>query len=82
MFSPTRVARRRDEPESGQQLEHAVDRHVVRTRRVDPLADGVVVLAARVVDLAQNVADLKPIRWIETSRSAERSDRRTPMIGS
>jgi hypothetical protein len=46
-----RVARRRDEPESGQQLELAVDRHVPHAGRLDPLADRVVVLAARVVEL-------------------------------
>ena len=44
------VARRRDEPEPGQQLELAVDRHVPHAGRIDPLADGVVVLAARVVE--------------------------------
>src|SRR3954469_2782890 len=31
-----RVARRRDEPELGQQLELAVDRHVLQAGRVDP----------------------------------------------
>ena len=46
-----RVARRRDEPEPGQQLELAVDRHVLHAGRLDPLADRVVVLAARVVEL-------------------------------
>ena len=45
------VARRRDEPEPGKQLELAVDRHVPHAGRLDPLADGVVVLAARVVEL-------------------------------
>ena len=45
------VARRRDEPQPGQQLELAVDRHVPHAGRVDPLADRVVVLAARVVEL-------------------------------
>jgi hypothetical protein len=44
------VARRRDESEPGKQLELAVDRHVPRAGRIDPLAD-VVVLAARVVEL-------------------------------
>src|SRR4029450_129226 len=34
-----RVARRPDEPESGQQLEFAVDRHVPHARRLDPLAE-------------------------------------------
>ena len=43
---------RRDEPEPGKQLELAVDRHVPHAGRVDPLADGVVVLAARVVELS------------------------------
>jgi hypothetical protein len=45
------VARRRDEPEPGKQLELAVDRHVAHAGRLDPLANGVVVLAARVVEL-------------------------------
>jgi hypothetical protein len=45
------VARRRDEPEPGKQLELAVDRHVPHAGRLDPLANGVVVLAARVVEL-------------------------------
>src|SRR5689334_22170545 len=44
------VARRRDEPEPGKQLELAVDRRVPHAGRLDPLADGVVVLAARVVE--------------------------------
>ena len=44
-----RVARRRDEPEPGKQLELAVDRHVPHAGRLDPLANRVVVLAARVV---------------------------------
>jgi hypothetical protein len=43
------VARRRDKPEPGKQLELAVDRHVPHAGRLDPLANGVVVLAARVV---------------------------------
>ena len=47
----SRVARRRDEPDPGQQLELAVDGHVLHAGRVDPLADRVVVLAARVVEL-------------------------------
>ena len=45
------MARRRDEPESGQQLELVVERHVLHAGRLDPLANGVVVLAARVVEL-------------------------------
>jgi hypothetical protein len=46
------VARRRDQPEPGEQLELAVDRHVPHARRFDPLANGVVVVvAARVVEL-------------------------------
>src|SRR5512132_4284376 len=45
------MARRRDEPEPGKQLELAVDRHVPHAGRLDPLANGVVVLAARVVEL-------------------------------
>jgi hypothetical protein len=45
------VARRRDESEPGKQLELAVDRHVPQAGRLDPLANGVVVLAARVVEL-------------------------------
>ena len=44
------VARRRDKSEPGKQLEFAVDRHVPHAGRVDPLPDGVVVLAARVVE--------------------------------
>ena len=36
---------------AGQQLELAVDRHVAHARRLDPLANRVVVLAARVVEL-------------------------------
>jgi hypothetical protein len=35
----------------GKQLEFAVDRHVPHAGRIDPLADGVVLLAARVVEL-------------------------------
>ena len=45
------VARRRDEPDTRKQLELAVDRHVLHAGRLDPLANGVVVLAARVVEL-------------------------------
>src|SRR3954471_20525188 len=45
------VARRRDGSEPGKQLELAVDGHVPPARRLDPLANGVVVLAARVVEL-------------------------------
>ena len=45
------VARRRDESEPGKQLELAVDRHVPHAGRLDPLANGVVVLAARIVEL-------------------------------
>src|ERR1043166_9362762 len=45
------VPRRRDEPEPRKQLELAVDRHVAHAGRFDPLANGVVVLAARVVEL-------------------------------
>src|SRR5262245_15029250 len=43
------VARRRDEPEPRKQLELAVDRHVLHAGRLDPLANGVALLAARVV---------------------------------
>src|SRR5436190_15633367 len=46
-----RVARRRDEAEPGQQLVLAVDRLVAHAGRLDPLANSVVVLAARVVEL-------------------------------
>src|SRR5207253_1194153 len=46
------VARRRDKPEPGKELELAVDRHVPHAGRLDPLANGVVVLAARVVELS------------------------------
>src|SRR5688572_26314988 len=45
------VARRRDEAEPGQQLVLAVERHVLHAGRLDPLANGVVVLAARIVEL-------------------------------
>src|SRR5215208_7554125 len=45
------VARRRGESEPGKQLELAVDRHVPHAGRLDPLANGVAVLAARVVEL-------------------------------
>ena len=41
-----RVARCRDEAEAGQQLELAVDRLVAHAGRLDPLANGVVVLRA------------------------------------
>ena len=47
----TCVARRREEWEPGKQLELAVDRHVAHAGRLDPLANGVVLLAARVVEL-------------------------------
>src|SRR5205823_4476912 len=46
-----RVARRRYEAEPGQQLELAVDRLVAHAGRLDPLADRVVVLRARVLEL-------------------------------
>ena len=45
------MARRRDESEPGKQLELAVDRHVPHAGRLDPLANGVVVLVVRVVEL-------------------------------
>src|SRR5512143_3392848 len=45
------VARRWDEPEPWKQFELAVDRHVLHAGRIDPLANCVVVLAARVVEL-------------------------------
>jgi hypothetical protein len=45
------MARRRDEPEPGKQLKYAVDRHVPHARCLDPLANGVIVLVARVVEL-------------------------------
>ena len=45
------MARCRDESEPGQQLELAVDRHVLHAGRLDPLANRIVVLAARVVEL-------------------------------
>ena len=40
-----------DEPEPGQQLVLAVDRHVLHAGRLDPFADRVVVVAERVVEL-------------------------------
>ena len=46
-----RVARRRDEPEPGKQFELAVDRHILHAGRLDPLANGVAVLVACVVEL-------------------------------
>jgi hypothetical protein len=46
------VARCRDEPEPGKQLEFAIDRHVLHAGRVHPLANGVVVLVARVVEFS------------------------------
>src|ERR687897_2969834 len=45
------VARRRDESEPRKQLKLAVNRHVPRAGRVDPLANGVVVLAPRILEL-------------------------------
>src|SRR5512142_1691806 len=48
---PACVARRRDEPEPGKQFELAVNRHVLHAGRIDPLANSVVVLAARIVEL-------------------------------
>ncbi len=48
---PACVTRCRDEPEPGKQFELAVDRHVLHAGRIDPLANSVVVLAARVVEL-------------------------------
>jgi hypothetical protein len=45
------MARRGDESEPGKQLELAIDRHVFHAGRLDPLANGVVVLATRVVEL-------------------------------
>src|SRR3954462_1156016 len=45
------VARRREEPEPGKQLQLAVDRDISHARRIDPLANGVVVLIPRVVEL-------------------------------
>jgi len=46
------VARRRDQPDPGEQVELAVDRHVLHARRVDPRGDGVAVQAAGVVEFA------------------------------
>jgi hypothetical protein len=46
-----RVAWRRDEPESRKQFELAVDWHVLHSVRIDPLANCVVVHAARLVEL-------------------------------
>ena len=45
------VAWRRNEPEPSQQLVLAVDRHVPHAGCLDPRANGVVILAARVVEL-------------------------------
>src|SRR5215212_579979 len=48
---PACVARCWEQPESGKQFEFAVDRHVLHAGRIDPLANSVVILAARVVKL-------------------------------
>jgi hypothetical protein len=45
------VARARDEPDPGKQLELAINRNVPQARRLDPFANGVVVLAECVVEL-------------------------------
>ncbi len=50
-LQPRRVARRRDKPDSGKQLELAGDWHVLHARRINPLANSVVSLAVRVVKL-------------------------------
>ena len=47
---PVCVTRRRDEPEPRQQFELAIDRHVLHVGRIDPLANRVVVLVARVIE--------------------------------
>jgi hypothetical protein len=60
-----RVAGRRDEAEPGQQLELAFDRLVLRAGRVDPLADRVVVLGARVLEFLPLNVDRPPAkRWL------------------
>lgn len=46
-----RVAGRRQESDPGQQLDLAVDERVLDSLWLDPLADAVVVLAARVLEL-------------------------------
>src|SRR3954453_8189285 len=46
------VARCREEPDPGKQLELAGGRHVPHSGRLDPFAEGVVVLAARVVEFS------------------------------
>jgi hypothetical protein len=48
---PACVARRGDKPEPGKQLELAVDRYVPHAGRIDPLANGVVVLVPGVLEL-------------------------------
>src|SRR5512142_2249493 len=48
---PACVARCRDQPGPAKQFELTVDRHVLHARRIDPLANSVVVLAARLVEL-------------------------------
>jgi hypothetical protein len=63
------VARRRNEAEPGQQLELAVDRLVAQAGRLDPLADRVVVLRARVLELLPSVGGLDA----EARRSATAS---------
>jgi hypothetical protein len=66
------VARRRDEPEPGKQLELAVDRHIPHAGRIDPLANGVFVLVAvRVVELTTLDVDRLPAkRWLPPQWSA------------
>src|SRR5215212_8833322 len=55
------VARCRDEPEPGKQLELAVDRHIPHARRIDPLANSVVLLAARVLEFPPLDVDQPPL---------------------
>jgi hypothetical protein len=54
------VTRRWDEPHAGEQLELAVDRHILHARRIHPLADGVVVLATGVFQFATLDVDRLP----------------------
>ena len=59
------LTRRRDEAEPGQQLELAVDRLVAHPRRLDPLADRVIVLTTRVLELLPlNVDRPSGERWL------------------
>src|SRR3954454_20803889 len=65
------VARRREEPEPGKQLDLAVDRHVPHAGRLDPFANGVVVLGAGVVELATLDVDRPPAEEVVAAAVVE-----------